>query len=302
VAFPLVNGTGVAHFRCGGVSDHALHHAIVAYRRAARAGVRGASEQAAPGGDDDGDDDGSVWVLVQWQCDLNKQVVNYGDGTYDVLEWLDNCEYWYTVLDGSGGGSSGPSLPLPPDPPPPPVSPDTACVSNADSPPIAPGATPGTPHGPLASLTIQQALFNLADQTANSNPPDELGGVILQRNDGEYSFMPVPSASPSPCSYTLPGRSPVHSPNDSSVVVAYVHTHPPENTPVYCPDLNPPNQAVAFGVSDSDWAAASYLQPYTDTNYMVDPTSIVRFGFDAESNRSQTVWSRPSKPNACAQL
>lgn len=297
IAVRLMNGTGSSHFRCGGVPDDSLRHAVAAYRRAARDTTGGASMEAPPG-----DGDGDVLVLIQYQCDLNTTVVNYGDGTYDVFQWIDNCQYWYRVLDGPGGSPSGPGSPLPPVPPlPPPLPPDSACVGTADARPVSnAGVDFGTAaprFGPLGSLTVLNDL-SAAEAAARSSNGPERGGYILAQN-GVYALVSVPNtyapggalAGPSLCDYGMDGGMP--SVTSPAYVVGFWHTHPAAGTDLSSSQCPGRAGAAVLGVSgpDQDVAMNSVsntttpgVSEYSNTNYVIQresasgPIDFFRYG------------------------
>jgi Big-like domain-containing protein len=109
IAVKLVHSRGISHFRCPGVSRRTLRRALAAYRKAARDSVGGASVQASGGGGGDGGDGdgGDAWVLIHYECDLNTQITYWDDGSYDVVQWVDNCRYYYQILSPGSPGYPG---------------------------------------------------------------------------------------------------------------------------------------------------------------------------------------------------
>lgn len=305
VAIPRFGG-GKMRFDCAGVPQATIRRAYLAYRdvNISKSGL--AFEQESGGG---------YWQLYSadvYVCEAQPaedlsivgggydwEYVNPGPATCAEIE-----VWWYVEVDGEdgggdggGGGAAAPnSIYLPPTIVP--TSPDSACKVVADQAPVVPGMSLySTSFGPMGSLTVQQALFSLADAAQNSSSKNELGGVILQDQDGTYEFVQVPGINSSPCGYHPP-RYPYVAPS-GTIVVGYVHTHPIAGTHVVCPEYGADSMRVTDpGISDSDWAVAQVVSNWTNANYIVDPTSITRY----QPDRSQTEWARPSTPSACAQL
>jgi hypothetical protein len=183
----------------------------------------------------------------------------------------------------------------------PPITVDTTCKAAADALPVLP---PGVPRygttGPLGSLTIQQALFNFADNSASQKPPNEMGGVIVQKDDASYTFIPVANQAASQCNYVPVGGYPYIT--SVGIPVAYVHTHASPGTTVYCPVEFPasPYRVVLPGPSSADWTIAQLVSSITNTNYIVDPHSIYRFGLGPNNQQVEAPrLVRPTQPSAC---
>ena len=248
---------------------------------------------------------------MQYQCDLNTTVVSYGDGTYDVYQWVDNCQYWYQILDGGGGGDTGMPLPPPAPLPPPRLAPDSACKATADSRPVSNvgvdfgAAAPS--FGPLGSLNVLNDLSAAEAAARTANGP-ERGGYILASN-GTYAVVTVPNLYPSSdlCEYGMSGGMPsIASP---AYVVAFWHTHPAAGTNLsssQCPGR--PGQAE-LGVSGPDHdvamnsvtnATTPGVSGYTNTNYVVQreanngPIDFFRYGSNNGTYYADAAVQRPT--------
>lgn len=178
--------------------------------------------------------------------------------------------------------------------------PDTACKHNADPiPSVLPSLTlPAgvlAGAGPMQDLDIQAKLFDLG--TRGSAPgQSELGGVILV-HEGRYSFVETPNIYTDICSY---GTSNRYLPQQDYYIAAYVHTHPPEGTPLNatnCPTQ--PAGAAATGPSDSDRVVADLNASFSNTNYVVQKYAatqvlgIQRYGTDSSGRYlDPDIWTQ----------
>jgi hypothetical protein len=310
VAVRLLGGSGTSHFRCGGVPADSVHRAIASYRQAARDSVGGAAAQAPLGGGE--------WVTVHFDCTLNTEIVQY-DGYYDVYQWIDGCVYFYTVPGGGGGGNDGGggggdqgsqgnqsnqnTV----------IAPDSACRASADSRPSIIPALPGQSdylpsYGPLGSQDVVRAVTDLGDAAWSAAGQHELGGVIILRA-GQYAFVPMvnihATETNNVCQYADATQ---YVANPGELVVALVHTHPPENTPLgpsNCPVADSAGRA-SLGPSLPDQSSADNTADLTNTNYVVQrdasgTMTITRFGTNGDGSRYiEPGRYTQSTPHSCA--